>query len=276
VKLVVWTRQDPASERVAGALMGAGHFKAAGPLPGTAVDTPSSTLLMEAEGSMLEADYIERRGKVAAGGSAITRVLFLSKHSAASGKRSLTVHSVGNLGGDAKFGGQPRRIVPPDPEAATALLRALSDVAPGCGASATFESTHHGPVLEVPALFVEVGSTLADWRNDAMAEAVARAVLGAWMPLADRPPAGEAVAGVGGGHYHPKHTDFARRTGTPVGHLVPDHALADTDDATLDQVVALTGARRVLIDGRSLTARDRLRVRQAAERNGAAAEDLPA
>ena len=45
--------------------------------------------------------------------------------------------------------------------------------------------------------------------------------------------------------------------------------------STLDAVIALSRARRVLIDGRSLSARQRLRVRQAAERNGAVAEDLP-
>ena len=274
MKLAVWTAEDPASERVAAALLEAGHFKTPGPRPGTAIDGPTATMLLEVEGSLLAADYVERRA-AAAGGGPVSRALFLSKHSAASGKRSFTVHPVGNLGSEARFGGQPRRLVPPDPEAATALLRALGDAAPAVGSAATFEATHHGPVLEVPALFVEVGSSLPDWRSEALCGALARAVARAWMPLPDRAPGGgEAAAGVGGGHYHPRHTDHARRTGTPIGHLVPDHALKDTDDATLDAALAQTRAARVLIDGRSLSARERLRVRQAADRQGARVVEL--
>lgn len=273
VKLVLWTRQDPASERVAGALLTAGRFKAPGPAPGTALDTPTKSMLMEVDGSLLAADYIERRAAAAAR-EPVTRALFLSKHSAESGKRSFTVHPLGNLGPEARFGGQPRRVVPPDPQAATALLRALTDVAPSAGSTATLEATHHGPVLEVPSAFVEVGSTLEDWRNETLCNAVAGAVERAWLPLPDAAPAGESAAGVGGGHYHPKQTDYARRTGTGVGHLIPDYAVGDLDDDTLEAALSQSRARRVLVDGRSLSARQRLRVKQVAARAGASVEDL--
>ncbi len=274
MKLVLWTRDDPASLGAVEALRSAGRFEATGPAPGTALDGGSGALLMEVEGSLLAADYIERRAEAVAG-APVSRVLFLSKHSASSGKRSFTVHSLGNLGEAARYGGLPRHLVPPDPEAATALLRALWDAAPGVGSTATFEATHHGPVLEVPALFAEVGSTLDDWKSAELCAELARAVAGAWLPLPDQAPGGEAVAGVGGGHYHPKHTDFARRTGTGVGHLVPDHAVKGTDDATLEAAIAQTRARRVLLDPRSLSASQQARVRQAAARQGAPVEDLP-
>lgn len=247
VKLILWTAEDPASERIARALAREGRFTKEG---GGAVrlSSQSKAALFEVEGSLLKADQVDRAAARSSGRS-FDHALFLSRHSASSGIRSLTVHPLGNLGPQAKFGGAPRTIAPADPALMTALLQALWQEAKPIGFQASFEATHHGPVMDIPSLFVEVGSSPAEWSDEQACEAVARAVAAAYLQ-ADAGVAGGGAIGIGGGHYHPRQADYARRTGTAVGHLVPRHALADLPPELLERAARMSDAQRYLVDGR--------------------------
>ena len=94
----------------------------------------------------------------------------------------------------------------------------------------SLETTHHGPVLTKPTLYLEIGSTESEWiRKDAamLWAAVISRVLG----LSDKSPEGEwfgegdVMIGLGGGHYAPRHSDIAIRSGLPFGHLLANYAL---------------------------------------------------
>jgi D-aminoacyl-tRNA deacylase len=246
VKLLVWTRDDPASFRIAQALLTAGHFPDDSGDPTARTDGALGAVLARIEGSLLSADFADRSFG-APRGQEFERALFLSKHSAASGLTAFTVHPIGNLGGEAKFGGAPRTLAPSDGAAQTSLLRALTHEAGALGIQAAFEATHHGPQMDIPSLFVEVGSAPKDWENTAYCAAVARAIVAGYL-RADLEPAAPACLGLGGGHYHPKHTDRARRDGTAFGHLVPGYALGDLRPETLERAVALSGAAAFAVD----------------------------
>ncbi len=248
MKLLLWTRGDPASLRLAGTLVALGHFPKAEGDGWLRVDEAFQAALARVEGSLLWADFADRR--VAAQASMpFERVLFLSKHSAASGQPAFTVHPIGNLGGEAVFGGAARTLVPPDPGYMTSLLSALAGEAADLGVTATFEATHHGPQMALPSLFVEVGSRPQDWENGDLVAGVARAVVEGYLKPTLPEPLAPAL-GLGGGHYHPRQTDRARAEGTAVGHLIPLHALADLHDATLNEAVRLTRAKVCLLDAR--------------------------
>jgi len=97
-------------------------------------------------------------------------VIFLSKHTAASGTRSLTVHPIGVpwLADTTRTGGLPGRCVPPHQEIAQLYRKLLSEVKERSLADkyqVTLEATHHGPFSEVPCCFVEIGSTADDVRK---------------------------------------------------------------------------------------------------------------
>jgi D-aminoacyl-tRNA deacylase len=246
VKLLLWTTEDPASLRIAQALVASGRFHDEAADPSTRFDRAADAVLARLEGSLLSADFAHR-SFMAPRGDDFERALFLSKHSAASGLTAFTVHPIGNLGGETKFGGAPRTLAPADGAAQTSLLRALGREASGLGIQATFEATHHGPQMDIPSLFVEVGSGPKDWENDSYCAAVARAVVAGYLD-AKLEPAAPACLGLGGGHYHPKQTDRARREGTAFGHLVPGYALADLRPETLERAVALSGARAFASD----------------------------
>lgn len=160
---------------------------------------------------------------------AISDIMFLSRHAAESGRPSLTVHPIGVpwMADPGRMGGLPGRVSPPSPRIG-ALYRTLREKT---GASAlkdefevTLEATHHGPHVDVPACFVEIGSTSAEWgRHDAgrlWREVLAEHYATPRSEMQEL--ATTAVVLIGGGHYCPKMGDLAR-TGPAV---VCGHALA--------------------------------------------------
>ncbi len=168
----------------------------------------------------------------------VDEVLVLSRHAAKSGLPSLTVHAIGVPGeiphGEEGFAGGIKGIaVPPSPRF-SAIYSALREESSRSELADEFEvsleTTHHGPVLTKPTLYIEIGSTESEWiRKDAamLWAAVISRVLG----LSDASPEGEwfgegdVMIGLGGGHYAPRHSDIAIRSGLPFGHLLANYAL---------------------------------------------------
>jgi D-tyrosyl-tRNA(Tyr) deacylase len=108
----------------------------------------------------------------------IDNVFFVSKHAAASGTVSLTVHPIGipHLKECGRNGGIAGRCSPPNPHIGS-LYRSIYQQTKGQGeagfedsaAAAQFtislEATHHGPFVEIPTCFVEIGSTMEQWSH---------------------------------------------------------------------------------------------------------------
>lgn len=149
-------------------------------------------------------------------------IVFLSKHVAKSGRPSLAVHPVGNFG-EARYGGQPGRLTPTLGAWQSQALRLLAArrKAHAYPAEVTFEVTHHGPLLETPAVFIELGSGPAQWRDPAGARVLAEA---AWELTGARPAARPVVVGLGGGHYAPRFTEAVLTKEVDFAHMVPTHA----------------------------------------------------
>jgi D-aminoacyl-tRNA deacylase len=252
MRLLLWTRDDPASLRLAGALVAAGHFEEVLGGDSLRLDRRFGAALARVEGSLLKADFANRAFEAVAGAK-FERALFLSKHSAASGTTAFTVHPIGNLGEAAALGGGPRTLAPADPGAQTRLLIALAGEARPLEVAATFEATHHGPQMDIPSLFVEVGSRLQDWHSAPLCNAVARAVVAGYLEP-DRGDPAPAAIGLGGGHYAPRHSDRARRQGTAFGHLIPGYALEGLDEATLGRAAELSRATSAAVDPKSAPA----------------------
>ncbi|MEI6796141.1 MAG: D-aminoacyl-tRNA deacylase, partial [Methanomassiliicoccales archaeon] len=101
----------------------------------------------------LRADDIDREFEEAMSFQ-VDEVIFLSRHKAASGTPTLTVHPIGNYG-IAEHGGRDGTLVPCSPASMAALLRSLRTTAMGLPFNISFEVTHHGPTdLVHPSFFV--------------------------------------------------------------------------------------------------------------------------
>ncbi len=193
--------------------------------------------LLSIEELHIHADGIDEIHSAAVGES-VDEVLVLSRHVAKSGRPSLTLHAIGVPGeiphGERGFaGGRKGVAVPPSPRFA-ALFRELRTDAIASGLAdefdLTLETTHHGPVLTAPTLYLEIGSKESEWVRKDAADCWARVLskvlaLEGDQPLGEWTGQGEVMLGLGGGHYAPRHTDVIIRSGVDFGHLLANYAL---------------------------------------------------
>ena len=164
-------------------------------------------------------------------------LIFVSRHSSSSGIPTLSVHTPGNFG-ESELGGLPRKI---STAAASVMKDALLEMA-NLRAEAkldyqvSYECTHHGPSLDVPAMFIEVGSSLEQWKDLKAAEVVAHAAMVAASTKAKYP----AVLGIGGPHCSAKFTEIALKTQTASGHIIPKYVISSLDREMVKQCVEKT------------------------------------
>lgn len=202
----------------------------------------------------------------------IEAVWFLSRHRAASGQPSLTVHPIGNHA-EAAFGGSAERLSPAAPRDMGALLRRLRHHRDRTGLEhqVTYEATHHGPTMEFPSLFVEIGSDEAWYSDRTSAEVLAAAV----TDVLDGEGHAEAPVylGIGGGHYVPQQTDRCLAGDGDFGHLVPAYALDAQEPEATHQVLqraweATPGAQGAYVHKKGLKGPQRRLVMLWADRAG--------
>ena len=187
---------------------------------------------------LLFEDHLDRRWREATG-EHVREVIFPSRHAAASGQASLTLHPIGvphlSDGEQGKFGGFGGQTPPPNPRLA-AWWRMLLERAPVDASVEAFdlslEVTHHGPTLDAPALFIEVGSTEATWGHQGAANLLANIIHDGLFDerhnasWSESEHAGQPVViTLGGGHYAPRANQLASKNGVWLGHMLASYAL---------------------------------------------------
>ena len=148
----------------------------------------------------------------------IDNIVFLSRHKAASGRPSLTVHPIGNWG-SADYGGKEAEVSGATPGWMTGLLLKIRENRID-GYDVCFEATHHGPFLQTPTMFLEIGSSESEWEKKEPARVLIKSLLE--LQYAD----GIKVIGIGGGHYTPRFTEAAFSHEVCFGHMVANYGVS--------------------------------------------------
>lgn len=180
-------------------------------------------------------------------------IVFLSKHIAASGKPSLTVHPIGIpwQTENSKSGGIPGKCSPPNKRIASIYRQLLTSSKEFQSITTdtidenklsfdiTMEATHHGPYCTTPACFVEIGSSENEWSIPEFGRIWAD-VIEAHFELSSDVVSSTisstisststmqsvVVVCIGGGHYVPKANDLARLgEGLYIGHAITTYAI---------------------------------------------------
>jgi D-aminoacyl-tRNA deacylase len=169
----------------------------------------------------------------------IDLIIFISRHSSLSGTPTLSVHTPGNLG-DADLGGIPRKVSIAPANAMKAALSTMLRLVEekDLNYKVSYECTHHGPSLDVPAMFAELGSTPKEWEDLEAAKVVAHAVIKAVENFSQQKS--RVILGIGGPHYNEKFTKMALEGDIAFGHMIPKYAIAKIDEAILRQCVKRT------------------------------------
>ncbi|MGC9210135.1 MAG: D-aminoacyl-tRNA deacylase [Acidilobus sp.] len=180
-------------------------------------------------------------------------IIVLSRHESSSKAKSLTVHFPGNPSDEARFGGRPRELSYAPADLGKALLTAYLREAESSGLlseyDVTLEATHHGPTSNrKPVVFIEIGSTEAEWSDERALRAMVNAVE---VAIEAPPPSCVPAVAFGSTHYPKQFTSIELREDVCFGHIVSKHFIPYLADDVISQAVMKTlpgGAKRAYIE----------------------------
>jgi len=183
-------------------------------------------------------------------------LIFVSRHSSLSGIPTLSVHTPGNLG-KAEFGGVPKKVSVSPASAMKVALLEMADAKEEMKLDyeVSYECTHHGPSLDVPTMFAELGSSPKEWKDLKAAEAVAHATMAAVFKRSSYP----AVLGIGGLHYNKKFTRIALTTENAFGHMIPKYVIPMVNTEMIRQCAERTveNVKTTLMDWKGIKGQDK-------------------
>jgi len=236
--LLVASRKDTASLNIAKQILNRYPFSITGetfqenPTFSADINRKKVTLIMLNE-EAINAQYLPQSF------THLSLIVFISRHSSTSGTPTLSVHTPGNFGA-AELGGLPRKISVSPATAMRNALKALMLFKEGMNLDyeVSYECTHHGPSLNVPTMFVELGSSPTQWNDSRAAEAVAHATMSAIGKFGVSEKT--AVLGIGGTHYNQRFTRLALNGEAVFGHMIPKYAIPLVNSEMLRQCVEKT------------------------------------
>ena len=190
----------------------------------------------------------------------IENIVFLSRHKAASGRPSLTVHPIGNWG-KADYGGFSGKLSRTSPIWMTGLLlKIYENRLPGY--DICFEATHHGPLLETPTMFLEIGSSEEQWELREPAYALTKSLLEL------EPAKGTVVVGIGGGHYTPRFTEAALSHQVCFGHMVANYGIPSLTPESLKDAIVSSRAKGLYFHKKGMKKTEYRKWKEYAEEEG--------
>jgi len=175
--------------------------------------------------------------------------IFASRHRAKSGINALTCHAIGNYG-DNDLGGQEKKLCTAPASILKKTLIELNKHGEEIKHEITLEATHHGPYLEKPTFFIELGSQESNWNNKEAANVIAKTIINI---LSDNNELKSTVV-LGGSHYNYVANKLMLKSDIAVGHICPKHNLETLDEDMLKQIIEKTTPKPefVMLDWKGL------------------------
>jgi D-aminoacyl-tRNA deacylase len=166
-------------------------------------------------------------------------VIFASKHSSSSTetRKTLSIHAPGNFR-KADFGGISGRVCK-----TSALfqkqffekLKANADKFYLKGYELTLECTHHGPLIDRPCVFAEIGATETEWKDRKAAFIVARTIFETIQGFREN-PYNEIAIGIGGPHYCPGFNKIQMNSNIAISHIIPQYVFPLTEEMVQEAI----------------------------------------
>jgi D-aminoacyl-tRNA deacylase len=167
--------------------------------------------------------------------------IFATKHQSRAGVPSLSVHSIGNFS-SAQLGGINKKLVLSPASFLKSAFLELSKFDksnfPSLKENPDIiqEVTHHGPFLNSPTFFIEIGSSLNQWVNPVYGMFIAETIL----KFTKTVPKYVAIVGIGGLHHTPNFKKVLLNSDFAISHVCPKYSLEHLDGNLLDQMIHQT------------------------------------
>lgn len=190
--------------------------------------------------------------------------IFISRHSAKEARKSLTVHAIGNFG-KAELGGKEKTLCTAPSVYMKGILIELNKNSWDLDFEITMEATHHGPYLEKPVLFVEIGSSEKEWEDKDAGNIIAKSLISS---LNNKNKDYESVFVIGGGHYNHVATKAMLKSNLAAGHICAKYNLENLDYELIKQAMEKTvpEAKFILLDWKGL-GKEKQRIVEILEKN---------
>lgn len=158
-------------------------------------------------------------------------VIFASRHKSESNEKTISVHAPGNWR-SADLGGEPGKVCKSSALFSKQIFEKLSKNAGQYHLNnykITMEATHHGPLIDKPCIFIEIGSTENEWTDRRAAFVVAKTISEAITEFKENPYNEVAVA-IGGPHYCPNFNKIQLNSNVAISHIIPSYAVPITEE----------------------------------------------
>jgi len=153
-------------------------------------------------------------------------LVFATKHKSKTNKPALSLHAPGNWR-NADYGGKPEKVCPTSASVLKYLFQQLHENAKNNKLKdyeITLECTHHGPYLEKPCCFIEIGSQEEQWKDKKAAFVIAKTIA-SLQDYNNNKTKPIAAIGIGGPHYCPNFNKIQTNSKYAIGHIIPQYVL---------------------------------------------------
>lgn len=222
--LIITTKEDPASTNILGQLK---QFRP-NPILNSMRSSDSEKPIFDIltiEDSMLKTENLDQE-KI----NKYDFVIFASKHQSEKKEKSLSIHCPGNFR-SADHGGLPGKVCPSSALFNKFMFETLNKISEEHNFkdfNITMEATHHGPLLDVPCAFIEIGSTMMEWRNSRAGFIIAKTIIETiekFQPT--KYP--EVAIGIGGPHYCPGFNKLQKTSNVAFSHIIAQYNMPITE-----------------------------------------------
>lgn len=164
-------------------------------------------------------------------------IIFASRHESEKKQKTISIHAPGNWR-KAEFGGISEKIGKTSAQFQKQLFQALSKTMKEANVSnyeLTLECTHHGPLIEKPSIFLEIGSTSVEWGDRRTIFLIAK-TLSDFLPKFKPNPYNENAIGIGGPHYCPGFNKIQLTSNVAISHIIPQYVFPVSDEMIKEAV----------------------------------------
>ena len=190
-------------------------------------------------------------------------LFFASTHRSKKGDPSLCIHTAGNWRG-AELGGKEGKICITSAFVLKYLFQKLNEKANEEKINEKYkismEADHHGPLVDIPSCFIELGSLENEWKDKIAARVIANTILSLQIiEYKDLKNKGwKPTFGIGGGHYCLNFNKIQLNSKYAISHVIPDYSfpanesiIKEAEEKTIEQI------KEVLIDWKSMKSEER-------------------
>jgi D-aminoacyl-tRNA deacylase len=181
--------------------------------------------------------------------------IFATRHQSSSKEKTLSVHFPGNFG-ESKYGGKEREVCGVSPPMLKQAFLNLNELGSASGYKVTLESTHHGPYVKRPVMFIEIGSGEEEWQDEKAGKIIAEVILRTIAGFKEGDY--EKALAFGGNHYCSGLNKIELQSNVALSHICPKHHIDSIDKDMIGKLVAASkGIDFALLDWKGMNAEQR-------------------